>query len=1024
MNARRRVRPPPPAVADPAAAAAVEVRCAAMEEQSDQRRASAVLQVLADLSPTSTAGATGLRVPTEWFHWLPVSSAELFQVSPWATSPEQVLNPTLVPASGAAVALPSAPVPKRLAERLMAIDQVRPFESSIRVGWLFVSGTTRTDDGKRRRVFHPLVHRSVRVSTSLLGGGSLSPTGDVSLTHLVDDPELRQELEGRVQWGGGALGHVSSSAVSEPLLARLTRLAGFARSAADAAKLPATKLIPATGEPDRLMRSDGLRIVAGVGVFAVKETGDTSRSAALRAWAALVPPGGTAFHSFYLGTSLPEVDGDAPEGSEGEGEDLAGDRSAEPTVRSASALTVAQRAAVVESRRADVSVISGAPGTGKSHTLVATALDALARGETVLVAAKDDAAVDALLTLLEGAPGPDPVVFGSTGRREALAARLAAGQAPPASNDQLRQAVEAFQRAWSEWAVAMDEVRARLRAAVPDATLCEEVARCRTDAPGFFRADVDLARSVQLIAELEQGGTRWRDRAARRRLERQVRAEAESPSAPVEVISHALGVARRQRSRLDLELAGGLEVGSSWESLRRLERAAHDATSRWLAIDSRSKQRMNGTLPAVAALATALRSGRAARRQMLGSIDGRLTRALPLWIGSLTDIDDLLPMVPALFDLVIIDEASSLNQTLAAPALLRGRRAVISGDPKQLRHVSFVSGERMAKVLDQWGLADDHLLGARLNLQRNSTFDAAAGAAPVHVLDEHFRSAPHLMEFVAKELYGGAVKVATRTPLTQSKDCIKVVRLDGARDTGGIVASEVDWCIARVRRLLQDGRTSVGLVSPFRAQADALEAAVLDTFTVHDLQRLDLRVGTVHAFQGNEREVVIASLGTGADATANAWRFIEDPHLFAVLATRARRHLTVLVSGDPPAGGLVARYLAQADAPPGPPRRAHDVSPWVDAVADYLRSGGVGVMPAYPTGHHVVDLAIDGAPIAVECSVHPAGPTAHIERHLELRGLGWTILEAYESRWGHRRGELAVELLAKIRQSGLGLSTP
>ena len=151
--------------------------------------------------------------------------------------------------------------------------------------------------------------------------------------------------------------------------------------------------------------------------------------------------------------------------------------------------------------------------------------------------------------------------------------------------------------------------------------------------------------------------------------------------------------------------------------------------------------------------------------------------------------------------------------------------------------------------------------------------------------------------------------------------------------------------IVELERLRAFGARIIGVVSQFRAQADALEAAVLGRFSTDDLEALDLRVGTVHAFQGNERDTVLASLGVGHEADSASWRFVEDPHLFTVLVTRSRRHFTVVVSGDPPAGGLVAAYLAQADTPPGPPTGGPPASAWVAEVADGLCSGGVPPSP-------------------------------------------------------------------------------
>jgi superfamily I DNA and/or RNA helicase len=44
-----------------------------------------------------------------------------------------------------------------------------------------------------------------------------------------------------------------------------------------------------------------------------------------------------------------------------------------------------------------------------------------------------------------------------------------------------------------------------------------------------------------------------------------------------------------------------------------------------------------------------------------------------------------LPLLPALFDLVIIDEASQCDIPSVIPLLARSRKAVLAGDPMQLK---------------------------------------------------------------------------------------------------------------------------------------------------------------------------------------------------------------------------------------------------------------------------------------------------------------------------------------------------
>ncbi len=109
---------------------------------------------------------------------------------------------------------------------------------------------------------------------------------------------------------------------------------------------------------------------------------------------------------------------------------------------------------------------------------------------------------------------------------------------------------------------------------------------------------------------------------------------------------------------------------------------------------------------------------------------------------------------------------------------------------------------------------------------------------------------------------------------------------------------------------------------------------------------------------------------------------------------------------------MLAEFLAQADTAPGRPRPAGHVDEWPAGIAAELEAAGLPVISGYPSGRHVVDVCVGDSRryFAVECCVHAEGPEAHIDRHLSLSRLGWDFLEAYQSRWGDRRGELVVEL--------------
>ena len=978
-----------------------------------RQQASQALLTLADLTPSAAPAASNRgTIPLDWFRWLPLRSVALFSspehgpvVQAGRIAGRQVFEEQLGPAPGT--------IDRDLGDRLSSIDQLRAGERTLRVGWLFVAGRV-VRDGRTARVFQPLVTRPVRVRRGLGARHAvLDPAGDVEVHPGVADPVERARFEATLQLGGGGLDQVDAVSVPPATIARLPELRAYAVDLARAAGFAVSGAVAATAAPDELLRQDDLVVVIGSGVYTARPTEGTTLGVSMAGWVAdALTDMWTAFHSLYVDAesppssppARPEVD-DATNGT---------------TPVSPFTLTPAQRHAVVQSRSAPVTVIAGAPGTGKSHTIVAIACDALGRGETVLVGAKSDATIDALVALFERAPGPQPIVFGSSERKDALAARLADGQDEHGIATDVDRTRDALREAVAARDAVHAQIAALLRAEASLAGDDDAMAIARANFPMLFAVDADLDEIGALIAVASHGGGGWlslrRQRAATSELDdlSGARDDARRRS-----FVSAFTLARNALAASHLIAAGGLDLEAQWRALAQLDAAVRDRAARWLSAESRSEDRFTrSSLNAVAALATALRSGRSARREQLRHLDGSVTRALPLWVGTLADIEDLLPRAAGLFDLVVLDEASSIDQPLATPALLRAKRAVVVGDPKQLRHVSFLSDEQRDTAFVGHGVAPGSALALKLDVRRNSAFDLAASAVPVLTLDEHFRCAPHLVDFVATHLYEGAVKVATRSPATESLDCVDIVRIDGRRDEDEVVREEIDEVIRQLQRLRADGVGSVGVITPFRAQADAIEEAVLGAFDADAIEDLGLRVGTVHSFQGNERDTMLISIGVGADGSAGSWRFVQDPHLFTVLVTRARRRLLVIVSGSEPADGLLAAYLAQQDRPSGRPRAVPSDEPWIDEIVADLVQADIAVVNGYPTGRHVLDVCVGDAShgfFGVEARIHPDGADAHIERHLSLRRAGWPLREAFPSRWGDRRGELTVDLVESAR---------
>ena len=395
----------------------------------------------------------------------------------------------------------------------------------------------------------------------------------------------------------------------------------------------------------------------------------------------------------------------------------------------------------------------------------------------------------------------------------------------------------------------------------------------------------------------------------------------------------------------------------------------------------------------------------------MASVDvAALLRAMPLWIGTVADVEDVLPAHPGMFDLVILDEASHINQLRAAPVLARARRAVVAGDPRQLRFVSFAGAAKTEDVLERHGFADR--LG-QLDIGRVSAYDLACGAGPVIELTEHHRSVPHLIGFSAAKFYHGRVKPMTTHPRNHEADAISVHRVTAGSSKDGVVKAEVERSIDLLAELVDTGAIGLAVISPFRAQAEAIEAAILKRFDLETIRRHRLRTGTVHAFQGSEADTVIIALGVAEGDTAGRRRFAAGANLFNVMVTRAREHLHVVTAiGEPE--GLIGEFLRYADRPPRSPENGAAAGSWTAKLADALAGAEVTVRQAYPVGHWSVDLVVGDAEraVGVMAEVHEDGPQAHVARHRALRRAGWRITEAFPSAYDDDPSRAAIDLLS------------
>lgn len=366
-----------------------------------------------------------------------------------------------------------------------------------------------------------------------------------------------------------------------------------------------------------------------------------------------------------------------------------------------------------------------------------------------------------------------------------------------------------------------------------------------------------------------------------------------------------------------------------------------------------------------------------------------VTKLLPCWAVTSLSARGRLPFEPAVFDVAVIDEASQCDIASALPLLYRARRAVIIGDPLQLKHVSAVAPQQDRLILAANGLAEGRAAWA---YSVNSLFDLARSLCrqdDIVNLRDHHRSHRDIISFSNRHFYRGGLRIATDPgklkrpnapgPVVRWIDVRgKVLRPPAGGAANGI---EADAVLAELRKLVvEEGYTGdIGVVTPFRAHANRIRALVhQDGELSRRLAALAFVVDTVHGFQGDERDVIFFSPVVSVGVGDTALRFLKShANLFNVAVTRARSELIVV--GDRQAcvdSGVAylasfveyARDLASRDPQPSPiaesgaayPAVAHPehVSQWERIFYDALYAAGVRAVPQYAETPYALDFAL------------------------------------------------------------------
>ena len=284
----------------------------------------------------------------------------------------------------------------------------------------------------------------------------------------------------------------------------------------------------------------------------------------------------------------------------------------------------------------------------------------------------------------------------------------------------------------------------------------------------------------------------------------------------------------------------------------------------------------------------------------------------PCWCTTTVDVSISIPLVSGLFDVVIIDEASQCDIATCLPLLYRAKRAVIVGDDKQLKYLSFIPIAVNNANVKSAGLSPEDVLTC--NYRDNSMFDFARFYANGDmILEQQYRGCPEMMNFSNKTFYNGNI---TNVCKKEVEVPIYFEYLNNAKISKGKTVNqvEIDAIMSYVEDIIKhdsdNGVTrTIGILSPFRDQCKAIEKELYNRFTTQDIEKHNMLVGTAHSFQGEERDVMLLSWTVADNSHVQQFSFINNPNLFNVAITRANKQIINFLSTKNLPKGLLKEYV-------------------------------------------------------------------------------------------------------------------
>lgn len=233
------------------------------------------------------------------------------------------------------------------------------------------------------------------------------------------------------------------------------------------------------------------------------------------------------------------------------------------------------------------------------------------------------------------------------------------------------------------------------------------------------------------------------------------------------------------------------------------------------------------------------------------------------------------------FDMVIIDEASQCNTAVSLVPIIRGNNLMLVGDPQQLNPVILLDGADNAALRKKYSVAKEY------DYIENSIYKTYLGCDAVSdeiLLSHHYRCNKKIIDFNNKKYYNGKLNIKSQS---NSDKPLVFCDIKGNTTTYKNTAPIEAEKIIQYAKLNKD--KSIGVITPFVNQKELI------TSSLKENGLNNVTCGTVHAFQGDEKDIVLFSLAITDKTHQGTYEWLKNnKELINVATSRAKENLVIL----------------------------------------------------------------------------------------------------------------------------------